>query len=173
MYRYNIYSDHVCSKQDGNTKGQDYGTLADFVHGLGFKLKPNSPFYNSFKTKSSVKQKRVLQPKNQVGRNPVQVPIGTTNWHQQLVLPSEGKQEGQQCQQMPSNQRKNARMERRHKSRKLKGKKLHKVPWGHWVKSYESRTGDQVQTSQKFCCTRGRKVGELVKKRSSCRGRQN
>ena len=157
---------------DGNTKGQDYGTLVNFVHGLGFKLKPNSIFYNSFKTKSPVKQKRVLQPKT-ANRNPVQGPINTTNWHQQLVPPSEGKQEEQKCQKMSSNQRKNTRMKRRHKSRKLKGKKLRKVPWGHWIKSYESRTGDRVQTSRKFCCTRGRKVGKIVKKRSSCRGRRN
>ena len=158
---------------DEHTKDQDYGHLQDFVHDLGFKLEPNNcynPFipvtlYNCVKTRTPVK-KPVLQPKTPVSRNPVEIPFSK-------VTPSEGKQGDNKCQRMPPDEKKNTRMERRRKSRQLKGKKLHKVPWGHWVKSSESRTGDRVQTPRKFCCTRGRKVGELVKNISSCRGRQN
>ena len=158
-----------------NTNGQDYGEfdIVDLIHSfhnpmisyeITFKIGP-------YKSATTARQQKT---------NPVLSTITSKNATSNFDIPFfKGKQEKYNCQKIPPDEKKNTRMNKNINSRKLLGNKVAKVSWGHWVINDDnrsgqqgySRTGEKGRTPRKFCCTRGRKIGEMVKKRSSCRGR--
>ena len=75
------------------------------------------------------------------------------------------KEKTEKCQDLPPDFEKNKRMKRKLAKRRLKGKKVENISWGFWVKRATSKKERWVNT---FCCRRGARKGNLVRKRRRC-----
>ena len=144
-----LHSDGHDSRDSGlNETGQDYSLLWD--HYFHHKASNTTPFWSPSPDELQAFENKNLPKYLEPGK--------------QESLPNE-KEDTENCNDLPPDIKKNKRMKRNLAKRRLKGKKAEKISWGFWVKRSTSK---KEQGANNFCCRRGARKGNLVKKWQIC-----